>query len=350
MELRMIIKCIQIVPFIIGVIGSMLIIRIMLRPVFRKMPRHLTCIALATVDLLLLMWTFCMDLFEMITGLNPLVGNMVLCKVYLPLLVYLTHMDSWLITVLTFDRLLAVMSPFRVNQIVTTFRTKVLLVMLTTFFFVSDIEMGVRLTYFKEGVPRSNLTAPVCQWVNYNGLPPQILVIKDGFMVLCGAFIPIALIVPTNVIIIIKVYRQNQARAAMTSAMAQNYKEMSKTLWMVIGASLAFVLTITPFSVYGLILFVTNAKEVRTDVYALFLEMISRLNPALNAYIYFMCGGLFKVEVISWIASVCSCKCYQTSGLGNFVELTMRKQPNGGGQSAGRDRRKNEYVINAIYE
>ena len=342
------IKCIQIVPFILGVIGSLLIIRIMLRPVFRKMPRHLTCIALATVDLLLLMWTFCTDLFEMTTGLNPVVGNRILCKLQFPLLVYLTHMDSWLITVLTFDRLLAVMSPFKVNQIVTAFRTKILLVILTTFFFVYDIELSVRLTYFEEGVPGSNLTAPVCQSVNYKGLPPQILMIKDAVMVLCGAFIPIALIVPANIIIIIKVYRQNQARAAMTSAMAQNYNEMSKTLWMVIGASLAFVLTITPFSVFGLIIFVTNTKEVQTDVYTLILEMINRLNPALNAYIYFMCGGLFKVEVKSWIASVCSCKCYQTSGLGNSAELNMKEQPHGGGQSADRDQRKNEYVISAV--
>ncbi len=217
-------------------------------------------------------------------------------------------MDSWFITVLTFDRLLAVASPFRVNQIVTRFRTKTLLITLITFFFVYDVEMGVRATYFEDVIPGSNLTEPVCELVNYWGLPPEIVIIKDAIGVVCGAFVPIALIVPTNIIIIIKVYRQKQARSAMTSTMAQNYNEMSKTLWMVIAASLTFALTVTPFSVYGLILSVSNAKKIQTDVYMLFLEMINRLNPALNAYIYFMCGGLFKAEVKSWLASLYACK------------------------------------------
>ncbi len=303
----MIIKYIQIVPFILGVSGSLLIIRIMCRPVFRKMPRHLTCTALATVDLLLLMYTFCADLFEMITGVIPVVRNMVLCKLYVPLHVYLTHMDSWFITILTFDRLIAVVSPFRVNQIVTKFRTKILLSLILILFFVYDFEMSVRLTYFENGVPGSNLTEPICEIINYQGLPQGIFMIKDAVGALSGGFVPIALIVPANVIIIIKVYRQKQARSAMTSAMAQNYNEMSKTLWMVITASLAFVLTVTPFTVYGLVLSVTNTKGVPTDAYILFLEMINRLNPTMNAYIYFMCGGLFKAEVKNWLASLCGC-------------------------------------------
>ncbi len=308
MELRIIIKFIQIVPFIFGVSGSLVIIRIMHCPVFRKMPRHLTCIALATTDLLLLMYTFCTDLFEMTTGVDPFVGNMILCKIYIPILIYLTHMDSWLITILTFDRLLAVASPLRVNQIVTTFRTKILLVILIIFFFVYDFEMGGRFTFFEDGVLGSNLTGPVCQILTYKGLSPNIFIIKDAIGVLCGAFIPIALIVPANIIIIIKVYQQKQARSAMTCAMAQNYHEMSKTLWMVIGASLAFICTVMPFSVYGFILFIRNDIKVHPDVYGLLLEMINRLNPALNAYIYFMCGGLFKAEVKNWLASLFSCK------------------------------------------
>ena len=280
----------------------------MFRPVFRKMPRHLTCIALATADFLLLLFTLCTDLLEIITGINPVLNNMILCKLYIPVLLYLAQMDSWFITFLTFDRLLAVTVPFRVNQIVTTFRTKTLLIFVIILFFIYDVELIVRFTYFEHGIPGSNLTEPVCQLVYYQDLPPQIFKIKDTFGVLTAAFIPILLIVPANIFIIIRVYRQKRRRSAMTSAMTQNYDETSKSLWMVIAASLAFALTVMPLFMYGLIWTLTKTKQVPTNASFLFLEMLNRLNPALNAYIYFICGGLFKDEVKNWLASLCPCK------------------------------------------
>ncbi len=112
MELRRIVKCIQIAPFILGIIGSILIIIIMLRPAFRKMPRRLICIGLAIVDLLFLINVLIGDLIEIINGVNPLVMNIILCKIYLPLLLYFSHLSAWFITALTLDRLVAIARPF----------------------------------------------------------------------------------------------------------------------------------------------------------------------------------------------------------------------------------------------
>ena len=306
MELGRTLKYIQIIPFIFGVIGSLLIIKIMLRPAFRKMPRHLTCIALATIDLLFLIYSLFTDLFEIVTGASPVVtSGIILCKVHLPLLGFFNHLDAWLLITLTLDRLLAVARPLQVNQIVTTFRTKMLLIVLIVFFFSWDAENIVRLNLFKTEVPGTNQTYVLCQSTGYyGGIPPQLFKMKDVIGVLLRGVVPISLIVPANVIIVIKIFRQKRARATMTGSMSQNNNEISKTIWMVVSASVAYVILVTPITVYvSTVIIVRQDLNFHTDPMYLVLQMINRINPSLNGYLYFMCSSLFKAEVKKWLSS-----------------------------------------------
>ncbi len=310
MELRRTLKCIEIVPCIFCIFGSILIIKIMRRPIFRQMPRHLTCLALALIDLLFLIYVLLGNLIEIITSVNPAVMNSILCKIQIPLLLYFNHLDAWFITILTLDRLLAVLRPFQVKQIVTAFRTKILLIILTIFFFVWDAEVILRFEYFEGRTPGTNQTQSFCQQFARDqwGLPAQVFKNKDVIGALLRSFVPIAIIFLANIIIIVRILRQKQARSTMTTTAPQNNDETSKTIWMVVSASLAFVLLVTPLTVYGSILLITEKFNSQADPIRLILEMINNINPAINCYLYFICGGLFKAEVKSWLASLSWCK------------------------------------------
>ena len=93
----------------------------------------------------------------------------------------------------------------------------------------------------------------------------------------------------------------------MTSGMSQN-NETSKTIWMVVSASLAFVILVSPLAIYGSIIVLTNKTTILTDPIVQILEVINRINPAINGYLYFMCGSLFRAEVKKLMASIGCCK------------------------------------------
>ena len=307
MELRKTIKWIQIVPFIFGIIGSILIIKIMLRPTFHKMPRSLVCIALAMVNLLFLVYVLVTDLIDLIVGLHPVVMHIISCKIHTPLLLYLNHLDAWFITTLTCERLLAIAAPFHVSQIITSFRTKMLLMVLIIVFFAWDVEMSIRFRLFEGEVPGTNITRPLCQVMfGYEGAM-KIVVAKDYLTILFRSFVPLAIVIPANLIIIIKLFRQKQARSNMTNTTPQNGDQTTKTTWMIVWASLAFVMTTTPVSVYLIYVYAVQDKVSRdrltqgTDPIMPILGLIFRIGPGLNFYIYFLSGGLFKKEMKNWL-------------------------------------------------
>ena len=161
--------------------------------------------------------------------------------------------------------------------------------------------MVVRIQLFEDFVPGMNITRPVCQLGGvYGGLPPQMFKIKDLIAILFRSFLPIAIIVPANIVIIIKLLRQKRARSSMTSTVSQNHEQTSKTTWMVVWASLAYVITVTPISIYQIYM-VRHKITGHTDLIIPFLSLIFRINPALNFYIYFLSGGLFKKEMKNWM-------------------------------------------------
>ncbi len=305
MKLRTTIKWIQIVPFIFGVIGSILIIKIMSRPTFRKMPRSLICIALAIVNLLFLVYVLITDLIDLITGLHPAVMHIISCKIHTPLLLYFNHLDALFIMTLTCERLLAIVAPFRVSQIITSFRTKIFLMVLIIFFFAWDVEMSTRFRLFEAEVQGTNITRSFCQlMVSYEGAM-KIVIAKDYLAILFRSFVPLAIVIPANLIIIIKLFRQKQARSNMTNTTPQNGDQTMKTTWMIVWASLAFVMTTTPISVYLIYVVQDKVRLDRvtqaTDPNIPILDLIFKIGPGLNFYIYFLSGGLFKKEMKNWL-------------------------------------------------
>ena len=136
MELRKFFKLFQLPVYVLGIFGSIFIIIVMFRPTFRAMPRSMICMALAAVNLLFLLYSLSVGIYEIIEGIQPQVSHRFLCKLHMPLSAFCIHMDAFLITILTIERFLAVVTPFKIKQIVTQAKVKILLTILTLVFLI----------------------------------------------------------------------------------------------------------------------------------------------------------------------------------------------------------------------
>ena len=199
--------------------------------------------------------------------------------------------------------------PLHIKQIVTPFRIKTLIITLTLFFLVWNGEIAFRADLSNVTGPQ-NMTTPVCQVIYDYGLPPKIFVIKPVITTLfLRTLLPVAIILPSNIGIIVKLWKQKEARSAMVNTSTQNVGrgqcqgqgQASKTTWMIVSASLAFILMSTPLSVYLMIRYSNRDKFKGTDTVLEILGLIYRLSPAVNFYCYFLSGGLFKQEVKKWL-------------------------------------------------
>ncbi len=303
MELRIAIKYAQLVAYVFGIFGSLLIIVIMIRPTFRKMPKSRICLTLAIIDLSFLIYVFCTSLYEILNGVSPLLDNVILCRLNIPLTGFLTHMDAFLVIFLTTERLLAVIKPFHVNMIITIPRVKSIIAILAVLFFIFDGEVYFRTDLYYRKIPKLNSSIPICKFIADKpvyGLPPRQLKMKDLASVLLRSLIPIVVLIPSNLIIIITLFRQKWARMNMTNTSNQHLDKTSKITWMIVCASVGFIITVTPISIAQLLI---RRERFATDPIILITGFIYRLNPTINFYIYFLSGSLFREELKNWVLS-----------------------------------------------
>ncbi len=303
MELRKALKCGQLGIYPLGMLGSLIIIKIMLRPTFRQMPRSLVYTALALINLLFLIYVTMTTIYDIVHGNDPAVLNIYMCTINFPILGFLTHMDAWLLCVLTLERVFCVVRPFHIRQIVNSFRTKILLTTLTLFFLIWNAELAFRMDLLNVTDPQTNVTSQVCQIIGDYGQPSKIFLIKGIITtVLLRSVLPAFIIIPSNLVIIVKLLKQKQARSNMLNTCKVTDNQTQNTTLMIVTASLLFVIMSTPLSIYLMIIY-TDVFDGRDEILPI-LALIYRLSPVVNFYCYFLSGGLFKQEVKTWLSEV----------------------------------------------
>ena len=112
-----------------------------------------------------------------------------------------------------------------------------------------------------------------------------------------------AIVIPSNLAIIVKLFRQKQARLNMTNnPSSETDSQTQKTTLMIVSASLAFVAMSAPLSIYLMIRF-RDSFDGKDQIIPI-LGFIYRLSPTVNFYCYFLSGGLFKQEVKKWLSEL----------------------------------------------
>ncbi len=285
---------IKMVPFImisicaIGIPGNLIIIKIMTGPPFRDMSHSIICLALAITDMSYLSFLFINHCLEIKYGLYWMM--MKLCRFQVMCVYVGLHIDAWLVTFLTFERFIVVFWPLRAGQLIPKTRIKIFLFFLVSFFLVWNSVYILRYDLFT--VNYGLFSFEICDKINTFGAPEELLDIFDELTELFATFLPMTLIIIGNIGIIFKLHTQKAIRAQLTQGGAN---EMAKTNIMIITITSAFVLLMTPVTIYRLA--TGDTFDDFTDPYFLSLYALAPLNPAINCYLYFLSAKLFRDEL-----------------------------------------------------
>ncbi len=283
---------IAIVLCIVGSAGNILIIKIMRRKRFKLMPRSLICSTLAVVDLIFLIHYF---IGETLVAAGIHIYLMILnfsCRLYLwiaPLSSFLMHVDAWLIVILGCERLLGVVKPLHVHTMVTRKRIKLVISCIIIFFILFDFEMSVRNDYL-------HLDPCSMDPKLYTG----IFHVKYQLTVLLASAVPLAIIIPTNLIIIVYFIRHVKAQEHL-GLRSRYSSEAWKVNLMMFSICGAFIILVGPLAVYTL-----AGGKGGTAIHGICV-LLQFLNFVVNVFLYFFSGEIFRQEVMSWVRSLWRC-------------------------------------------
>ncbi len=272
---------------ILGLPGNLLIIKVMKRSPLNEMSHSIICMALAVADLYYLIYLLIISSLELILGFEVIFIKM--CKIYFPCIYLAYHLDAWFIVFLTYERVIAVAWPLNAGQIITKKRVIIIVISLVIFFVLWDSINIFRYDVFE--MKFGNISFEMCDGVNSFGMPEKFFNIHDVLSEQLGTLIPIAFIFIGNTGIMYKLYAQKRIRAQLGQGEGN---ELAKTNVMIITVTTAFVLLMAPSAIYRIV--EKHDEEVFDPVLGA-LYILTTLNPAINCYLYFITGKIFRKQL-----------------------------------------------------
>ena len=191
----------------------------------------------------------------------------------------------------------AIFSPFRSKQIMTKLKIKIILVSMTLFFVTWNGEMIVRYDLLElNGM--NNSSATLCDKVHHHGLPINVFEINDMISKIFASFVPMLLIIPANIAVMIKLCLVRRKRLQL-GVINNAQDETARMNAMIFTVTTSYVILTTPITLYLLI-----SLNHFSGLTFLILYLIQTLNPAVNAYLYFLASKLFRNELRKWIQKI----------------------------------------------
>ena len=277
---------------IFGGIGHVLSLVILLRPPFNEAPHSVFCSGLALVDLIFMLRQIGISILRILIGKPAILINGSLCKIVVSFTFLFSQLDSWILTGLSGERLIAVFWPLRAKLIIKKSRIKIFLVILviflTSFHGESMIRYGLVEIRKGEGFVQN------CQSVYFYGLPQKIFMVKDRLLVFLLSAIPFLTISSFNVAILIRLAKRRNERAQLGAN--TNTSRDNKTNGMLLAIMLVYIFL--NFPVYVYVVVVNALASDLNDVILRFFILISTISVALNFYLYSLTSAEFREAVV----------------------------------------------------
>ena len=252
---------------LLGLFGNLCSIAIWLTKQFRKTARSTIVIVLALANTVFLGLVMEQAIDLRFDGFAFLATSDISCRIKGALFGISRQMDSWLILLLTTERLFAVMTPYVVKIIFDRSKTAIYVLVIT----LAIIVFNVVVITHDLSLVKFNADTMACQYA-------PALVLKQLIM----AQTPLLFIIPLNIIIVVKVIAQYW-RMRHTIAVTQQEIQKKKTL-KITAATLSITL-----SHIALILPLTVIIVCCAEKYSKYLDAMTVMpmaNAAINFYAY----------------------------------------------------------------
>ena len=267
--------------FAAGTLGNVLTICIWLTEYFRKMPRSGVSITLAVVDTLYLILTFWASTMWHFSREATLASSDLSCKIKIIAMGLVKHLDSWMIVYLSVERFLSVSSPFLVKSIMSKPRAMIYVTVATLIFLAFNAYTAV----YDVSLWRLANGNTICK------LAPSTAVIIRQYLI---GLIPLLIIIPCNLVIVIKVvsqYRKMRDCIALTQQQMAKKKSMRVSI-MTLSITISFIILIVPQTVF--LLWCRNRCNPHTIN---ILNLLMMTNASINCYMYALSSQDFRTKV-----------------------------------------------------
>ena len=132
------------IMLIFGIPGHILSILTITQTSLSKTSRTFLCVALSVVDSCFLITQYIRMAGHHIHNNDFVNVSHIVCKLGDFSFLYFTHMDAFIIVVISTERLLAIYKPHLVRKLVTPAKTKIIISILAIFFLILDGEFIIR--------------------------------------------------------------------------------------------------------------------------------------------------------------------------------------------------------------
>jgi len=271
---------------VLGTIGNSLSLAVMMRKNLRRHTTALYLMVLAVVDTAVLYNWFVRNWTYAISGIDTRLLSVASCKIHTFCSYFFVDFESWILVLVSFERLFAVFAPHRVRNIFTKksaiiqiTATGVFLVIVNLhFFWTQDLENGVcdaierRYMYFSR----------VWNWIDF---------------VICS-FAPFAIMLSSNVAIITRLVCLQKTKKQSST----NKRNNTMTLTLII-VTFVFFLTTGPLTVlvstgyYWVQRANSNAELKTLSVIWASFNILAYVNNAVNFILYCLSAPNFRKEL-----------------------------------------------------
>jgi len=290
---------------LIGIPGNILTLMVIFRQRKNITSTAVFLFMLAVSDTVFLVIGTLIDWLSIVTDYHIRAANIVVCKLFEFLYITSAQYSSWLLLVITIERIISITVPHAYNRICSPFRSKlsglvilIILVMLNSHFFY-----GLWNPDEDEG-PFGSKCGPIAEewyqtlWFDYWPWVDLTLYFAVPFVVL----------VVGNAIILFKLIQMNRENKNKNT----NRRSTSSITLLIVGLNVVFLVSATPFSlfmanetsIYGWRdeVMCTDLAEYEyrdrvVDVTVSVTLVLSYMNPSVNFILYVLSGTKFRNEV-----------------------------------------------------
>ena len=290
---------------IVGLFGNILTIVVL---VFKKWTnitsRHiLTALAVSDTTMLICQ-TFHQEFLKDFFKVDARALSSFGCKVFFTFYRTSKMTSSWFVVFLCFERFVAVKFPLKVKTIITNLRRKVYILVI----YLTMASFAIVLSF-------SNATAS--KTCKKDPVPPSLrpvflaLVLTD---MLIYSVLPIILMSVFTPIIILQLFKSYQARKSLSNISKarkeremQQLKEMIRTTTILLSVVVAFIICVTPITVFEQVRIWSKIKMVEIETtYSIFVfreisQRFEQVNYSINFFLYIFTSPAFRKTVLKML-------------------------------------------------
>jgi growth hormone secretagogue receptor len=280
----------------VGLIGNSLSILVLQQKTLRKSSLSFLLSSLAVADNIVLVTVLMRNWILATFDIDIRTTSIASCKILLFLMYFGSHLSSWTLIIVTFERLVAVTWPLHVGEYCSRRRMVVAWVAMSTCLLLINghilwtaeiIEMEQNGTVCTFSMRYFHFAYEVFPWIDLS-----VAAITFFALFIC------------NIVIIIVLTKARKTRnRSMTSTGSQtNDNPLNGVTMTLMTISLLYVLTVMPINIYLLDLGPNLSPSLEALISSA-LQLVYCINNSVNFFLYALPGGLFR----NTLGNVCAC-------------------------------------------